>query len=75
MEGLVLGRVGHYFNAGNGACATALVVGVDEATINVVGWERDGDSFRRTSVPVVPTPALEDTAASFHLTRDCPWAR
>jgi hypothetical protein len=77
MEGLVLGRVGHYFDAGNGSCSTALVVNVFEgdSLVNVTAWNHDGTPFSRTSVSLEAKPAIEDTASSFHLNRDCPWGR
>lgn len=80
MEGIVLGRVGHYFDAGNGSCSTALVVQTDVANtppaiVNVVAWHHDGDTFSRTSVPVDAEPSPDAAANSFHLTRDCPWSR
>lgn len=82
---IVLGRVGHYFDAGNGSCSTALVVGTfPEATgegdlvtgVNVQAWHHGGEPFTRTSVPVVVVIAAQDYHEnSFHLTRDCPWGR
>lgn len=83
-EGIVLGRVGHYFDAGNGSCSTALVVDAfvpDDAAeeespaVNVVAWHHGGDQFSRTSVPVDAEPSTAAAANSFHLTRDCPWGR
>jgi hypothetical protein len=84
MEGLVLGRIGHYFDASYGSCSTAIVVDAAEDVgteashtdmANVAAWNRDGMSFSRTSVPVNATPSIEDTRSSFHLNRDCPWGR
>lgn len=81
MEGIVLGRVGHYFDAGNGSCSTAIVVEAfaspDGApgAVNVTAWHHGGDSFSRTSVPVDAEPSPDAAANSFHLTRDCPWGR
>lgn len=74
---IVLGRVGHYFDAGNGSCSTALIVDApSQETVNVAGWNQGGTAFSRTSVPVDATPDTEaDRANSFHLTRDCPWGR
>lgn len=79
---LVLGRVGHYFNSGNGSCSTAVVVDVvgeaqiaAPARVNITGWSHDGEGFKHLDVPAVPAPTVEDTASSFHLTRDCPWSR
>ena len=74
---IVLGRVGHYFDAGNGSCSTALIVQVHEGatSINVAGWHHGGDQFSRTSVPVNATPGPDDSQSSFHLTRECPWSR
>lgn len=76
-QAIVLGRVGHYFNSGNGACSTALIVeaNADGEPVNVAGWTHDGATFSRAAVPVVAAPTREDTASSFHLTRDCPWSR
>lgn len=80
MDGIVLGRIGHYFNAGNGSCAAALIVDVGvgsavEGTVNLAGWFGSGDDFTRTSVPVNQTPTLEDEHNSFHLAQQCPWGR
>lgn len=85
---IVLGRVGHYFDAGNGSCSTGLIVQTFEppagfegaarpepTVVNVAGWNHDGAEFRRTSVPVDAAPTTEAHANSFHLTRDCPWGR
>lgn len=78
---IVLGRVGHYFDAGNGSCSTALIVetfgpeGGEATAVNVAGWHHGGDAFSRTSVPVDGAPTAEAAANSFHLTRDCPWGR
>lgn len=81
-EGIVLGRIGHYFDAGNGSCSTALVVetvpGLEpgqSGVITVKAWHHGGEEFTRTSVPVVGTPAASDSANSFHLNRSCPWGR
>lgn len=77
MEGLVLGRIGHYFDAGNGSCSTALVVHVfaGGAAINLVAWHQGGEQISRTSVPVSTSPSKDDETSSFHLNRDCPWGR
>lgn len=80
---IVLGRIGHYFDAGNGSCSTAIIVEADNSLddadeaklINVAGWHHGGDAFSRTSVPVDAAPTAEAAANSFHLTRDCPWGR
>jgi len=74
---LVLARAGHYFNAGNGTCSAATVAKVhgEGSAVNLSVLEADGTTYQRTSVPVNPTPAVEDTTSSFHLTRDCPWGR
>lgn len=76
MGEMVLGRVGHYFDAGNGSCNAAIVVEVHTPElVNVAGWNHGGTNYTRTSVPVDPSPTTEATANSFHLTRDCPWGR
>lgn len=87
---IVLGRVGHYFDASNGSCRTALIVQTfpgpstpddpepnlgEGGLVNVAAWNHDGTPFSRTSVPVDPNPSTEATANSFHLTRECPWSR
>lgn len=80
-EGIVLARLGHYFDAGNGSCATAIVVNTDvsgELDIPVVtlrAWHHGGEEFGRTDVPVVAHPSTDDSNNTFHLTRDCPWGR
>lgn len=81
-EDIVLTRLGHYFDAGNGSCSTALVVegpsgGLDDQFfVNVTAWHHDGTPFNRTSVPVVKVVAAEAYHEnSFHLSRDCPWGR
>lgn len=78
MEGIVLGRVGHYHvpNGEDGFCQTALVVdgaGADGEVVNVVAWTHTGDPTPHIGLRVVQPPALG--FASFHLTRDCPWGR
>lgn len=80
MDGIVLGRIGHYFDAGNGSCRTALIVGTFETAegvqapiVNVTAWQHGGDPFTRTSVPVVAEPSAADTSNSFHLAQACPW--
>lgn len=84
MDQMVLGRVGHYHVPGptgtGGTCQTAIVAHSREAvensrpaTVNLGGWEHDGETFRRLDVPVVKPDAA--VGHSFHLTRDCPWAR
>lgn len=78
MDPIVLGRVGHYFDAGNGSCSTAIVVGTfdgDTGLVNVQAWHRDGAPFSRTSVSLEASPSTDQSSNSFHLTRDCPWAR
>ena len=82
MDGLVLGRIGHYFDAGNGSCRTALIVGTFSTTegqqapiVNLTAWAHGGDPFTRSSVPVVQEPTVEDSSNSFHLGQSCPWAR
>jgi hypothetical protein len=78
---IVLARLGHYFDAGNGSCSTALIVDVidDGETlgpdVNVQAWHHGGEPFSRTSVVVVDAPTAADDRNSFHLTRDCPWGR
>lgn len=79
MEQIVLGRVGHYHDAGNGSCSTAIVTEVQVAgefqSVNVAAWHHGGEPFSRTSVPVDSTPDKDAEANTFHLTRDCPWER
>lgn len=82
MDGIVLGRVGHYFNSGNGSCSVALVTDVTNPgqlegliDVNVVGWTHGNSSFGHEDVPVVAAPTKDDTTSSFHFTRDCPWSR
>jgi hypothetical protein len=80
MDGpLVLTRLGHYFDAGNGSCSTAIVTEafVEEGgnAVNLSVWHHGGDQFSRSSVPVVSAPTTDADANSFHLSRDCPWAR
>jgi hypothetical protein len=68
-----------------GSCQTALVVGVQPTspstkpeTVNLVVWDKDGDSFRRLDVPVADAlVALHpiDKGDTFHLSGDCPWKR
>lgn len=66
MEGIVLGRRGHYFtpNGGEdgafgGSCQLADVVDVVTTNgplgtyVNLTGWQHDGDSFTHEGVPVV----------------------
>lgn len=78
---VVLARLGHYFDAGNGSCSTALVAEAfgpeeGEATaVNLAVFNHSGSHTTRTSVPVDASPTTEATANSFHLTRDCPWHR
>lgn len=78
---IVLGRVGHYYDAGNGSCATALVVDVavqgelDIPVVNIQAWHHGGTPFSRASVPVVAHPSTDDSNNTFHLSRDCPWGR
>lgn len=73
MEGIVLGRIGHYFDAGNGSCQTAVIVAVwadeydDAPGVNLAGWQQDADDFKRFSVKVVAQPTIDDTENSFHL--------
>ncbi len=79
MDGLVLGRIGHYFDAGNGSCSTALVVDVidvgGKVGVNVKAWHGGGEEFTRTSVLHSGSPSKSDEISSFHLNRDCPWGR
>jgi len=74
---IVLCRDGHYFNAGNGGCQAAKVAHVfgEGAAVNIQVLDQSGQASTRTSVAVKPTPAIEDTSNSFHLTRQCPWGR
>lgn len=73
---IVLMRAGHYYDAGNGGCQGATVAHVwSQTVVNLQVLNSSGDAVTRSSVPVNPTPAVEDTANSFHLTRDCPWDR
>lgn len=78
---IVLGRIGHYYDAGNDSCATAIVVdthgpdGGAPTSVNVRAWHHSGEAFTRTSVPVDSSPSAEAQANSFHLTRDCHRAR
>lgn len=79
---IVLGRVGHYFDAGNGACQTALVTAAfssetvpDAGAVNLAVWNHGATQTARASVPVDAAPTTEAKANSFHLTRDCPWGR
>jgi hypothetical protein len=76
MEGLVLGRVGHYHvpNSDSGYCQTALVVEADGEVVNLVAWTHTGDPEPHIGVPVGPD-LRSASVASFHLTRDCPWDR
>lgn len=77
MERIVLGRIGHYFDAGNGGCSTAIVVHVfeDGDLVNLTAFNQGGTPYSRTLVPLEVAPKIEDTSNSFHLTRDCPWVR
>lgn len=75
MEQLVLGRVVHYFDAGNGSCSTALVVDAGPSVANLAVWNHGGTQITRVDVPHTAAPAIEDTESSFHFTRDCPWGR
>lgn len=77
MDGIVLGRIGHYFDAGNGGCSTAIVVHVfdGDSLVNLTVFNQGGTPVSRTSVSLEAAPAIEDTANSFHLNRDCPWSR
>lgn len=87
MGEIVLGRVGHYHvpNSGDGYCQTALVtdatpaeagdIGDPVPAINVVAWSHQGDPTPHIGVPVASPPEGDQVAASFHLTRDCPWGR
>lgn len=85
MEGIVLGRLGHYFDAGNGSCSTALIIRTfdkevsgrdwNAQKVNVAGWHHDGDAFSRTSVAINSTPSTDDSGNSFHLSANCPWSR
>lgn len=75
-EGIVLGRVGHYHDAGNGSCSTALITHVGDGWVNVAAWHAGGGSFPRTSVPVDAAPQPVDADRnSFHLAQQCPWGR
>lgn len=80
-EDIVLTRLGHYFDAGNGSCSTALVVwaGVtgelDIPIVNVQAWHHGGEPFSREAVAVVAHPSTDDGANSFHLGRACSWGR
>jgi hypothetical protein len=75
-------RLGHYFNPGNDACQTALVVKVvEQATnginsrVNLVVWDGDGDDDKRLDVQENTNPTTADTEATFHLANNCPWGR
>jgi hypothetical protein len=78
---IVLARAGHYFDAGNGSCRTATVAHVFEdangtaTMVNLSILDAAGGAVQRTSVPVRAIPTINDTVNSFHLTRECPWAR
>lgn len=77
-----LGRIGHYFDAGNGSCSTAIVVDTfgpadqESTAVNVNAWNHGTTAFSRTSVPVDPSPSTEATANSFHLAGPaCPFGK
>ncbi len=88
VKDIKLTRMGHY-HAGTGAdgrCFAALITGVDEAagTVNVTAWPagrfdevtRAGSAIGSAAHIVVPVadPA-DDASGTFHLSRECPWAR
>ena len=77
---IVLGRIGHYFDAGSGGCQTAIVTqvwrdGADPASVNVAAWNHGGTQFTRSSVPIDQAPSADDEANSFHLAQGCPFGR
>lgn len=77
MDGIVLGRIAHYFDAGNGSCSSAIVVDVhpDVARVNLTVFNHSGAPIVRTSVPVKPDPDRADVENSAHLAQTCPWKR
>ena len=78
LDGLVLGRIGHYSygdSADGPVCLAALVTKVtpegDGTIVNLAVWWSSGEPIQRTGVRVgEPT-----STATFHLNRDCPWGR
>jgi hypothetical protein len=88
MGEIVLGRIGHYYDPGSGACSAALVTHVYSAPgegpetgagapiilVNLRVWQSDAEDQRRLSVPVAGDQPREGMA-TFHLNRDCPWGR
>lgn len=81
MDEIKLGRVGHY--SYQEVCQTASIcfvsapafdseTGEGTVSVNVAGWDHEGNAFSRRGVPVGHT---EDPAAEFHFNRDCPWSK
>jgi hypothetical protein len=77
MDGLILGRIGHYCTPRMGreafACQAGIVTHVKGEEVNLRVYDADGDPFVRLDVLASLTPDGEK--ATFHYTHDCPFGR